>query len=147
MNASFVLPALAFAAAAVIGSARAAETIRPGYWESTDRVLSPIRSTKVDRRCIAQKDVERFMTCYINHHYSCVCPEQSYADGQIRYRGICTDHKGAKVGIVGQGTYTPTTLHLDADVTFHLAGIPITGRASTDAHRIGDDCPAEAEAK
>ncbi|MDB5479348.1 MAG: hypothetical protein JWO83_401 [Caulobacteraceae bacterium] len=134
-------------AVALAGAARPAETIRPGYWESTDRVLSPIRSTKVDRRCIAQKDVEKFMTCYINHHYSCVCPEQSYENGQIRYRGVCTDSKGGRVGIVGRGAYTPTTLHLDADVTFHLAGIPITGQASTDAHRIADDCPAEAEAK
>jgi hypothetical protein len=138
---------LATLAATAASAAHPAETIQPGYWESTDRVLSPIRSTKVDRRCIAQKDVEKFMTCYINHHYSCVCPEQSYENGQIRYRGICTDAKGAKVGIVGRGTYTPTTLHLEADVTFHLAGIPITGQASTDAHRVADDCPAGAVGK
>jgi hypothetical protein len=142
--APIVLAALAVAAAS---PACAAQTIRPGYWESTDRVLSPIRSTKIDRRCIAQKDVEKFMTCYINHHYSCVCPEQSYENGQIHYRGICTDNKGAKVGIIGRGTYTPTTLHLDADVTFYLAGLPVSGQASTDAHRIGDDCPAEAVGK
>jgi hypothetical protein len=146
MKASPILPLLALAAVAS-GAAKSAETIRPGYWESTDRVLSPISSTKVDRRCIAQKDVEKFMTCYINHHYTCVCPEQSYENGQIRYRGVCTDNKGAKVGIVGRGTYTPTTLHLEADVTFHLAGLPITGQASTDAHRIADDCPAEAAGK
>src|SRR5271165_1511215 len=138
MNKSLVLPALVLATSAM-AQARAAETVRPGYWESTDRVLSPISSTKVDRRCIAQKDVEKFMSCYINHHYSCVCPEQSYAGGQIRYRGVCTDAKGGTVGIVGRGTYTPTTLHLTADVTFHFAGLPITGEASTDAHRIGDD--------
>lgn len=138
---------MAALAGAAASAAHAAETIQPGYWESTDRVLSPIRSTKVDRRCIAQKDVEKFMTCYINHHYSCVCPEQSYENGQIRYRGICTDNKGGKVGIVGRGAYTPTTLHLDADVTFHLAGIPIKGEASTDAHRIADECPAETKKK
>jgi len=146
MKASLLFPLLALTAVAA-GGAPAAETIRPGYWESTDRVLSPIHSTKVDRRCIAQKDVEKFMTCYINHHYSCVCPEQSYDNGQIRYRGTCTDNKGAQVGIVGRGAYTPTTLHLEADITFHLAGLPITGQASTDAHRIADDCPAGAGAK
>ena len=133
--------------AAAAGAAHPAETIKPGYWESTDRVRSPISETKVDRRCIAQKDVEKFMSCYINHHYSCVCPEQNYENGQIRYRGECTDAKGGKVGIVGQGTYTPTTLHLDAEITFHLAGIPLKGEASTDAHRIADACPAEAEKK
>ena len=50
-------------------------------------------------------------------------------------------------GVVGRGTYTPTTLHLTADFTFHLAGIPITGQASTDAHRIADDCPAGGEGR
>jgi hypothetical protein len=120
--------------------ARAQETIRPGYWEATERVLSPIRTTKVERRCIAAQDVTRFMSCYINHHYSCQCPEQSYAGGQIRYRGICVDHKGAKVGVAGQGTYTADTLHLTADVTFSFEG-----RASTDARRIGDDCPPAAQ--
>jgi len=142
-----LLALVAIHAAPLSGPALAAETIRPGYWESTDRVLSPISSTKVDRRCIAQKDVERFMTCYINHHYTCVCADQSYDNGQIRYRGICTDAKGRKVGIVGRGSYTPTTLHLTADFSFHLAGIPIAGQASTDAHRIADDCPAETAGK
>jgi hypothetical protein len=131
-------------ASAAMATAPAAETIRPGYWESTEQVLSPISSTKTDRRCIARKDVERFMTCYINHHYTCVCPEQSYKNGRIRYRGVCTDRNGQKVGLVGRGAYTPTTLHLDADVTFDLAGMPINGQASTDAHRISDVCPAEA---
>jgi hypothetical protein len=145
MKASLLIPVMAIVAAS--SAAGAAQTIQPGYWESIDRVLSPIHSTKVDRRCIAQKDVEKFMTCYINHHYSCVCSEQSYADGQIRYRGVCTDAKGAKVGIVGRGTYTPTTLHLTADVTFNLAGLPITGEASTDAHRLGDACPAESASR
>lgn len=154
MKTSPIFPLLAAAAISLAtaapresGAAPTTETIRPGYWESTDRVVSPFPSTKIDRRCIAQKDIEKFMTCYINHHYTCVCPEQSYENGQIHYRGVCTDAKGAKVGIVGHGAYTPTTLHLTADITFNLAGLPITGQASTDAHRIADDCPAEAAAK
>jgi hypothetical protein len=124
------------------GAARTEETITPGYWETTSQVLAPIRSTKVERRCITAKDVAKFMTCYINHHYSCACPEQSYTGGQIHYRGLCVDAKGAKVGLVGHGTYSPTTLHLTAEFTFKLAGLPISGQASTDAHRIGDVCPA-----
>ena len=75
---------------------RAAETIQPGYWEATETVLSPIQATKVERRCIDAKQVARFMTCYINGHYSCVCPEQSYADGQIRYRGIAPTAKAPR---------------------------------------------------
>ena len=147
MRSSPSLPIVAAIILATSIAAHAAETIRPGYWESTDKVTSPIESTKVDRRCITREQVAKFMTCYINHHYTCVCPERSYDNGQIHYQGICTDAKGRKVGIVGRGTYTPTTLHLEADVTFHLIGLPITGRASTDAHRIADDCPAEAVGK
>lgn len=141
MRVSFVLPIL-IVASVLSGPGRTSETIRPGYWEATEQVLSPIHTTKVERRCIAPQDVTRFMSCYINHHYSCRCPDQSYDGGHIRYRGICVDHKGAKVGVAGRGTYTPDTLHLTADVTFTLAGLPIEGRASTDAHRIGDICPA-----
>jgi hypothetical protein len=142
MNPAKFLSILA-AAAAFTGVARAEETIQPGYWESTDKVLSPIHSEKVERRCIAPKDVAKFMTCYINHHYTCQCPEQSYSGGKIDYRGQCVDSKGAKVGIVGHGTYTPTTLHMTAEVTFRIAGLPISGEASTDAHRLGDVCPAD----
>jgi hypothetical protein len=118
--------------------------IEPGYWEATDRVLSPIQSTKVERRCIAAKDVAKFMSCYINHHYRCDCPDSAYDDGRIRFRGVCVDNKGARVGIEGDGAYTRTTLHMNARVSFKLAGLPIIGRASTDARRIGDTCPAPA---
>ena len=138
---------LALAVLFLAGVANAEETIKPGYWEAEDKVTSPFPSSKVERRCIEPKDVARFMTCYINHHYTCQCPEQSYTGGQIRYRGVCVDNKGAQVGITGRGTYTATTLHLTADVTFKLAGIPISGQASTDAHRLGDICPADQSSK
>jgi hypothetical protein len=136
--AALAVLALAFASAAH----GQAETVRPGYWEATSRVLSPIPSVKTERRCIAAQDVTRFMSCYINHHYTCVCPDQSYSGGKIRFHGVCTDRKGAKVGIRGEGDYTPTALHMSATVTFRLAGLPIEGEAATDAHRIADDCPA-----
>ncbi len=141
-NSAPLLAGLACTLAAA-SSAPAEETIRPGYWEARDRVLSPLQEDKTDRICIAAKDVARFMTCYINHHYSCECPEQSYSGGQIHYRGVCTDAKGRQVSIVGAGTYTPDTLRLTADVTFKLGGLPITGRVATDAHRIADVCPAD----
>jgi hypothetical protein len=128
--------------ALAIGAVPPATPIRPGYWEATDRVLAPIESTKVERRCIAARDVTKFMSCYINHHYSCSCPDQSYTDGKISFSGLCTDAKGRRVGITGRGTYTETTLHMTAEVTFKLAGLPISGRASTDARLIADACPA-----
>ncbi len=123
------------------------ETIKPGYWESVDRVLSPIPSSKVDHRCIAQKDVQKFMSCYINHHYTCDCPDQSYADGKISFHGVCVDNKGVRVSLQGDGSYTPTTLRMNATVVFKLGGLPIRGRASLDAHRLGDVCPPETAKK
>jgi len=133
--------ALASILAAAAGFGRAAETIRPGYWESENRVLAPIQSATTDRRCIAAKDVAKFLGCHINHHYDCVCPEQSASGGRIDFRGQCIDKKGQKVEISGHGQYTASTLRMTADFTFKYLGLPISGSASTDAHRIGDDCP------
>jgi hypothetical protein len=135
------ISALTVMASASAG-AWAADSIRPGYWESTNKVLSPIQETKTDRRCITPKDVAKFMSCHINHHYTCQCPEQSYSDGKIRFHGECLSNKGEKVRIAGEGDYTDTTLHMTAKGQFLLFGLPIEIEASTDAHRIGDDCPS-----
>ena len=126
------------------GPARAAETIQPGYWEARDEVISPIHTSKVERRCITPREVDKFMSCHINHIYQCICPEQTARDGVVAFKGGCVDKKGHKVGISGRGAYTPTTLTMTADFTFRLFGIPMSGEARTDARRIGDVCPAGA---
>lgn len=123
-------------------TAWAAETIQPGYWEAKDEVVSPIHTSKVERRCITSREVDKFMSCHINHIYQCVCPEQTARDGVVAFKGECVDKKGHKVGISGRGAYTPTTLTMTADFTFRLLGIPMSGEARTDARRIGDVCPA-----
>lgn len=123
-------------------SARTQDRILPGYWESVEQVTSPIPSEKTERRCITPMNISRFMSCYINHHYDCVCPEQSAGKGRIAFKGECLDHKGQHVHIEGLGSFTPSTLHLTARATFNLLGIPIAADAATDAHRIGDTCPA-----
>ena len=139
---------LAVAGAATFLAAAAdaprAETILPGYWETTNQVTSPIHTTKTERRCVTPKDVATFMTCHINHHYHCICPVQSYSGGRIQFRGDCTDAKGRRVHIEGNGEYTPTTLSMTATGSFKLLGAPITFAASTQSHRIADDCPAGA---
>jgi hypothetical protein len=122
----------------------AAETIRPGYWESTTEVTAPIQESKTERRCVTPKAVARFMTCYINHHYKCDCPEQSYTGGQIKFHGDCVDAKNRHVQIEGEGSYTPTTLKMTARGHFKLLGLPVSFNASTESHRIGDVCPAGA---
>lgn len=137
--------AIALALAVSAGLARAADTIRPGYWELVNRVLSPIQTTSTDRRCVAPKDIAKFMSCHINHHYECVCPEQSAAGGVISFRGECVSDKGEKVRIAGHGAYTETTLSMTAAANIRLLGIPMTFKASTDARRIADACPAGSE--
>jgi hypothetical protein len=127
-------------AASTGGPAGAVETIRPGYWESVNRVGFPVSSTKIDRRCITPKDVEKFVQGPHNHIYQCEYPEHSAADGHISFNGSCVDKKGFSVRISGAGEYTETTLKMSAMVKIG----PLAVEASTDAHRLGDVCPAGA---
>jgi hypothetical protein len=134
-------PALALLGAA--GAAAAAKyPIEPGYWESTNKVLSPIRQTKVERRCIKPADVAKFMAGPSNRHYACTYPVNVIDKGKITLKGSCVSKKGRKVEIQGSGAYTPTAFNLTADVLVEFLGLDIAGRASTDARRIGDTCPA-----
>eukprot|EP01041_Mallomonas_annulata_P038503 gene38503-62018_t len=41
--------------------AAAPSAIQPGYWESTNKLLSPIHQTTVEKRCITPADVDKFM--------------------------------------------------------------------------------------
>ncbi len=133
------------AALALTGPAAAAETaITPGYWESTNKLLSPIRSTSVEKRCITPADVDKFMAGPSNRHYTCTYPTRIIRDGQITLKGTCVSKKGQKVAIAGSGAYTLTSFNLLADVAVEFAGLNIAGKASTEARRIGDTCPSPA---
>lgn len=131
---------------AVAGPAAAADSILPGYWESTNRLLSPIRTKEVEKRCITPEEVAKFMMGPSNRHYTCTYPVKSFANGKILLRGTCVSKKGRKVAVSGEGSFTATTFKLTATVATDFAGIPISGRASTEAHRIADTCPPEPKA-
>src|ERR1043165_1071331 len=135
---TFVLAALALAASPAL----AAPPIQPGYWESTNKLLSPIRSTSVEKRCITPADVDKFMAGPSNRHYTCTYPTREIQDGKITLKGTCVSKKGQKVAIAGSGTYTKTSSQWMADVAVEFAGLNIAGRASTEARRIADACPA-----
>ncbi|HKR89275.1 MAG TPA: DUF3617 family protein [Phenylobacterium sp.] len=144
-----ILPFLV-AAAASAGPAAAqpgrADVIQPGYWESTNRLLSPIRTSKVERRCITPADVEKFLAGPSNHHYDCTYPSKLIENGVIRMSGTCVKRKGGgKVKVEGEGVYTQTSFKITATIATEIAGIPLSGRASTEARRIGDSCPATPE--
>ncbi len=118
-------------------------TILPGYWESTNKVISPVASTKVERRCITPADVAKFMAGPENHHYDCDYPTRLISGGKIVLRGQCRERKnGSRVEVAGSGFYTLTSFHLDAEIKTKVIGIPLSGKATTDARRISEACPA-----
>jgi hypothetical protein len=145
-NLAFALT-LAMAAAAAAGAAAAqVKSIAPGYWETTNQVLSPMRSTKVERRCIKPKDVAKFMEGPSNHIYHCTYPTRIIGDGTIELKGSCATRDGKPLPVSGQGTFTRDTFHMEARVAAQFGPMTIPVRASTDAKRLGADCPAENDA-
>ncbi|MCG9916267.1 MAG: DUF3617 domain-containing protein [Phenylobacterium sp.] len=139
--ASSALAPLALALLALAGPAAAADSILPGYWESTNRMLSPIRTTDVEKRCLTKADVEKFMMGPSNRHYTCTYPTRSFAGGKILLKGSCVSKKGREVAVSGEGNFTPTTFKLVANIATTFAGIPVSGRASTEARRLSETCP------
>jgi len=116
--------------------------ITPGYWESTNKLLSPIKQSSTEKRCITPADVDKFMAGPSNRHYACTYPTKVIANGKITLKGTCVSKKGQKVAVQGTGEYTPTSFSLTADIATEFFGLDIAGRARTEARRIGDTCPA-----
>lgn len=132
---------LLIALAVATPAAAAAPLIQPGYWESTNRLLSPIKQTKTEKRCITPAEVEKFMSGPSNRHYACTYPTKVFAGGKIRLKGTCLSKKGRKVAVEGAGTYTPNSFDLTAEIATEFLGLDIAGKASTEARRIADVCP------
>lgn len=127
-------------------AAAAEPPIQPGCWESVNEVTAPFHTTSKTQRMITPADVDRFLTGPINHHYTCVYPTHRVADGKLAMKGVCTDNKGRQVTIDSHGTYGPTSFRVEAAMGTRLLGLPISGVATTEAHRIGDVCPTPAAA-
>jgi len=134
-------PILLAGLAAAASAAAAATPIQPGYWESTNRLLSPVRTKSVEKRCITPADVAKFMSGPSNRHYTCTYPTRSFRAGKIVLKGSCVSKKGRKVAVAGTGSYSATAFSLNADIATEFAGLPIAGQASTEARRIADTCP------
>ena len=76
-----------------------------------------------------------------NRHYACTYPTKSFAGGKIRLKGSCVSKKGRKVAVSGEGSFTPTSFQLTANVATDFLGVTVTGKASTEARRLSDTCP------
>jgi hypothetical protein len=132
-------PLLALAAA---GPASAQSAISPGYWETVSKSSSPLPASKTERRCIKPQDVAKFMEGKINHIYTCTYPKKEVGGGKIHLEGTCSTRDGPAIPISGQGTFTSETLHIDARASIQFGGLSVPVKASTDAKRLGDTCPA-----
>jgi hypothetical protein len=92
--------------AVAAGPAVAAPAVLPGYRESTTKLLSPIRTTSTEKRCITPADVDKFMAGPSNRHYACTYPTKTIAGGVITLKGTCVSKKGQKVA-AGAGPTRP----------------------------------------
>ena len=135
--------ALIPACALLAGPALAQEsTIKPGYWEVTNKVSAIISQTKTEKRCITPAEVAKFVMGPSNRHYKCDYPTRVFQDGKISLKGQCATKNGSKAALQATGTYSPTTFTMVADISTVYAGLPLSGRATTTAKRISDTCPA-----
>lgn len=134
--------------AAAVGLATVAQAgpqnaISPGYWETTNQVVSPFPSKKVEKRCIRPADVSKFMNGPSNHIYTCTYPTRDISAGKIKLAGSCKTRDGKPVPLTGEGAFTADTFSMEVSIRPEIGGLTVPVRARTVAKRIGDECPAE----
>ena len=125
--------------------AAAPNAISPGYWQTTNQVVSPFPSRKVENRCIRPADVAKFMNGPGNHIYTCTYPTREIASGKIRLVGSCKTRDGKPVPLSGEGAFTADTFRMEVRIQPEIGGLTIPIRARTVAKRLGEECPAEPE--
>jgi len=127
----------ALAASAIPAMADNAEAVRPGLWEYTYKVAG-IRVGS-EKKCIKPNEIDKvFFAGPCNHHHKCVYPVREVGNGKARYVGTWTDKRGRVANIKADGTYTDTTLKLNARGTT-TTGIPMA--VTMNARWVGA-CPA-----
>lgn len=115
--------------------------IQPGYWDVTNKVSAVISQTKKEKRCITPSEVQKFMMGPSNRHYKCDYPTRMFSNGKITLKGKCATKNGHTALVEATGSFSPTTFKLVADIDTTWSGVPISGRATTEARRISDTCP------
>lgn len=116
----------------------------PGYWEATNKASLLVTTSKTERRCLVAADINKFLNNPSPKHYTCSYPQHHVSDGQIKLKGSCATKEGQVADVSATGSYSPTAFHLDLALSTKLGGLPLSATGSTDAHRLGDVCPADA---
>lgn len=142
MGVGLILGLLAAGSVSAAEASTAAATPMPGYWETNNTATFLFSSHSTERKCLSASDVAKFMNGPSNRHYTCEYPSRTVGGGRIRLAGSCATKKGQVAFVTAKGTYTATSFKLAATLKTKIGGIPLSGSAITDAHRLGDDCPA-----
>jgi len=139
---------IALTGAAASSQALSAEekTIEPGYWDVTNKVSAIVSQTKTEKRCITPAEVSKFVEGPSNRHYKCTYPTRVFHNGKITLKGACATKNGHTVKVKASGSYSPSTFKLVADIDTTWSGLPISGRATTEARRVSDTCPVQPKA-
>jgi hypothetical protein len=119
--------------------------ILPGYWESTSKVLSPLPSSKTERKCISARTINAYFTGPSNPHYTCHYDTRHVEDGRAELAGRCVDNNGLPSKVTVEGTYSPTSFSLKGRLQITIGGLGIPVETSIDATRISAECPADAK--
>lgn len=141
MGVGLILGLLAAGSVSAGDATLAAATPMPGYWETNNTATFLFSSHSTERKCLTATDVAKFMNGPSNRHYTCEYPSRAVGGGRIRLAGTCATKKGQIAYVTAKGTYSATTFKLEATLKTKIGGIPLSGSAITDAHRLGDDCP------
>ena len=140
MRGALTLIAATLVAGIAASAVQAAEvTIQPGYWHSVNRSSFLVSKTTEDQKCLTAAEVNAFMTNLSNRHYKCDYPTRSVGGGHLKVRGKCVDKHGTSVDVDAVGEYGSDWFKIQA--RWSLDGLPIGGKASTEAHRISATCP------
>jgi hypothetical protein len=118
--------------------------ILPGYWESVSKVSFPLPSSKTDRKCVSEDQINSYLTGPSNPHYTCHYDKRHVEDGQATMEGDCVD-SGVHAKIKISGTYTATSFQLTSHLQAVLGGLQIPITASIEAHRLSGECPIGAK--
>jgi Protein of unknown function (DUF3617) len=78
-----------------------------------------------------------------NAHYACTYPVREVGDGRLSLKGTCVEKHGQVAEITAQGTYEPTAFQLTAHLHTRIAGVPLSGVGTTQAHRLSETCPPQ----
>lgn len=139
MIAPLAVGAAVLAAPGVAGS-QTNDQPQPGYWTYTTSVLG-VRDTET--KCVRPSEINRFFGGLSTRKWQCVYPVRVVGNGNARFEGTCTDHKGRRVNVRLNGPYTSETFTFrgGAQLSRGTPYIP----ASITARRLAAQCPANAE--